>query len=233
MSLDGFIVLTKGGIPLYSKTAEMDLTVNTVLLGGFLTAIQTFAHELDDSKDTYIRELKMQNFNLMYRQVDIGTFLGIANPNVKFKSAEMLLEYLILIFLSRFRTILIEDDTPDINQFNVFDDTFLKLRSWKEKNIKKWFEKEFTSSNLLQGILNNLINYFPINELVKLSPDNLIILGKRLIWVSFNISLEEEKRITNELEAKTSQIYGADIFTSIKKKVQSDLENIRIFGKGT
>lgn len=229
MSLDGFIVLNKGGVPLYSKVAGMEISVDTVLLGGFLTAIQTFAKEIDDNKDSYIRELKMHNFNLMYRQVDIGTFLGITNPKVNFKTSEMLLEYLILIFLSKFRSILIEDEIPDINQFNSFDEIFLNLRGQKEKSIKKWFEKEFTSSSLLQGILNNLINYFPINEFAKLSPEYLIILGKRLIWVKFNIPLEEEERIVHELRAKTNQIYGAGIFDSIEKNVKSDLENLRLF----
>ena len=143
----------------------------------------------------------------------------------------MLLEYLILIFLSKFRAILIEDEIPDINQFGSFDDLFLSLRTQKEKNIKKWFEKEFTSSSLLQGILNNLINYFPINELIHVNPEYLILLGKRLIWVKFDIPLEEEERIIQDLKSQTAKIYGTGIFESIERKVKSDLDNIRLFKK--
>lgn len=218
MSLNGFIVMDKGGVPIYSKVVDMDLQVDTALLSGFLTAIQCFAHEIDD-KTSYIQELKMKNFNLMYREIELGTFLGIAGMRASYKVAEAALEHLILSFLSRYRSILISEKVNELNQFMPFDEEFLKYISFKkEKDIKKYFEKNTLNSDLLQGILNKLINYFPINELIKISP-HLTIIGKKLIWVSFTISEDEKKAILEELKSKTAQIYGSGMFETLEQEV--------------
>lgn len=229
--MNGFIVMNEGGVPIYSITADMHIELDTILLSGFLSAIQSFAHELDTTRDSYIREMKMQSFNLMYRSIEKQIFIGITDSKSNYKLAETVLEFLIYTFLSMYREILLTQETPDINQFNSFDDVFNSFRGLKEKQLKKSFEKSTMNSTLLQGVLNRLINYFPIKEMIKLNPTKLIIIGKTLIWVDFTISEEEEKRILDELREKTGDIYGASTFDDIVKKVTSDLENIRLFRK--
>ena len=59
MTLNGFIVLNNGGVPLYSKFIDIDLTIDSLLLGGFFSAIQSFVKELDDTRDSFINEMQV------------------------------------------------------------------------------------------------------------------------------------------------------------------------------
>lgn len=208
--------MDSGGASIYSKIVGIDIKLDPALMGGFLTAIQSFAKEINDSKESYIKEMSLQNMRMMYRQFEHITFVGIIDPKSNPKASELILEYMIWAFLLKFKMTLKYDDLKELSQFSEFDGFFEKFRNSKEKDLQKWLEKK-TCSNL-QGILNKLTNYFPISELVKIDPKKLIIIGKKLIWVDLNISQEEEERIINELRKRTSEIYGTQIFETIEKE---------------
>ena len=89
--------------------------------------------------------------------------------------------------------------------------------------MKKWLKEEYSSSSVLEGILNHLINYFPINELAKLNPEKLTIIGNQLISVSLSISRKEESEIFQKLKEKTTLIFGEALFNSIVSNVKSNI----------
>ncbi len=223
MILNGFLVLDPSGIPIYSKTTALDLKLDTVLIGGFLSAVQSFARELSDDHDSYIKEMKVQNLSILYRQLEMATFIGITKDIADYKGAQVILEHMILAFLSKFRDILKSGDLSEISQFNSFDDVFLKFCTSKEKVLEKWVQKECEASGLLQGILNSLINYFPVKELVKLDKQNLNIIGDHLIWVKLNIDPDKEKHLIEILREKTSKIYGSKMFEKIVESAQEKM----------
>jgi hypothetical protein len=221
VSLHGLIVLESGGTPIYSKIVGINIKLDPALMGGFLTAIQTFAKEIDDTNESPIREMSLPNMRMMYRQFDYITFIGIIDPTSNPKASELILEYMIWAFLLKFKMTLKQDDLKELSQFSQFDTFFEQFRNSKEKDLQKWIEKK--NSSKLQGILNKLTNYFPISEIVKINPKKLIIIGKKLIWVDFYITQEEEERIINELKKKTSEIYGMQIFETIEKEILKNM----------
>jgi len=227
MSINGFIVLDIGGVPIYSKIIDLDIKLNEILLGGFVSAIQTFAKEIISDVDSYIREMKLEKIVLLYRQMEIGTFIGLINQESKIKALQINLEYMILAFLLKFQDILKSKKELDLTAFEKFDKSFLKFRSAKEKELKRWIQEELEAT-YLQGLLNNLINYFPIKDLIKLNPKKLTIVGKKLIWVNFNITNEEENELIEALRSKTTKVYGEGVFNSIDKNVKEIIKNIEI-----
>jgi len=220
MSLNGIIVFNQGGINFYSKIVEIELKLNPVLISGFLSAIQTFAQGFQQNQESNFRQINMQDFNIIFRKFKYITFLGITKQNTNIKATEVILEYMIWAFLSKFRHLIPNKKFVNFSNFRSFDDLFLKYRSSKEKELKKWLTRTSSDTNKLQGILNKLINYFPINELVNMHPEKLIIIGNKLIWVDLSITPEEELQLINEVRKKTNSVYGPDIFKTIENEVK-------------
>jgi len=215
MSLNGLFVLDRSGIPIYTKILDVDLKLDPLLISSFLSAIQSFAMEFDKTPESYIKELNMQHFKIIFRQFEFLTFIGLIDQKTNLKAAHLILEYMIWAFLSKFRYKLLNFDLSEISQFQIFDNYFLKYRGAKEKELIKWLEQDTSSTSKLQLILNRLINFFPINDLVKLNPEKLVIIGKKLIWVVFNITQEEEQHVIDELRKRTTKVYGSQLFESI------------------
>jgi hypothetical protein len=225
LSLYGFIVLNEGGSTIYSKIVNDQLDWDPVLFGPLLEAIQIFARNLDPTKNLDIEEMVILGSKLQYRHFENLNFIGILDSKTATKTADIVLEYMIWAFLSRFRSILEKGkEVFETTHFKDFDDIFLKYRIAKEKKLKKWLEKQPCSK--LQGILNKMINFFPISEIIKINENRLKIIGKRLIWVDINIKSEEISEITNELERKTASIYGPGLFETIDNEVEENLASI-------
>lgn len=223
MSLNGLIVLDSEGNLLYSKIVKKDLKLNIESLKEFFSTLQSFTKELDTYSRSCFEYMKIKDFIIIYRQIEFGTFIGITDEISDLRRTEIILEYLILAFLSKFRSVLLQKDILDHSQFSIFDDFFLNYRSSKEKKLKTLFETDLVYTNILQGILNKLTSYFPLRELVKLNQDKLKIIGNKLIWVKLNIEPDEEQRIFEELRNKTREIYGSKVFESIEKAVKRHL----------
>lgn len=225
MSLNGFIVLNEGGSTIYSKIVGDQFDFDPELFGPLLEAIQVFARNLDTTKNIGIEEMVILGHKLKYRHFENLNFIGIIDPKTQPKAADIVLEYMIWAFLSRFRSILEENEVIfETTHFKEFDDIFLRYRIAKEKNLKKWLENQPCSK--LQGILNKMTNFFPISELIKINHNRLKIIGKRLIWVDINIKSEEVFKIFNELETKTTSIYGPDLLKTIKQEVEENMASI-------
>lgn len=168
--------------------------------------------------------MQMQNLFFYYRTIESLIFIGISTDDKNTENSQMILEYLILAFLSRYRDYLKEEfHLIDLTIFSEYDFYFSQYRKSKEKNLKKWLKEEYSSSNVLEGILNHLINYFPIKELAKLNEKKLTIIGNQLISVSLSISAKEEEEIYQKLKEKTTLIFGEALFNSILSNVRSNI----------
>jgi len=225
LSLNGIIVLNEGGSTIYSKIVGEKFNIDPISFGPLLEAIQIFARNLDQDRNLTIEEMVILGFRLKYRHFENLTFIGIIDPKESSKKAEISFEYMIWAFLSKFRLIFEEGKNVYItSHFQDFDLFFLEYRSAKEKKLKKWVEKHPYSK--FQGILIKMTNYFPISEIVKISPNRLKIIGKKLIWVDINIKSDEIKKIIDKLKEKTALIYGLELFKIIEEEVEEILPNI-------
>jgi len=223
MTLNAFVVLKMGGVPIYSKIIDENIKLNSILLSGLVSAVQSFAHEITKREESYIKEMKMENLIFSYRIIEDFIFVGASSSEENIKQSKTALEYLILAFLTRYRKILRYEAFPEFYDFEEFDNFFLKYRDKREKELKKWLQKEFEMGSLLEGLLNQMINYFPIKEVVKVKQNKLIIIGNKLIAVRFDINDHEEKQIIEELKNKTHKVFGTQLFDSILKKVEEKL----------
>lgn len=220
MVLYGLIVVNPGGVTLYSKIVGIDLELDSDLIGTFLSAIQSFAKRFEKDDQSCIEEIIFNNFKIKFRQFETITFIGLVNPESDSTTAELILEYLISAFLSKFKKFLSKKKLSVITPkyYLNFDNFFEKHRNSNEKELKKWLEERPPS--LLQGIINKLIDFFPISQIITLNPEKLTIIGKKLIWVAFDIKPEEEMRIFERLKKLTMDIYGEKVFKSIQEEVK-------------
>ncbi|MFX1338687.1 MAG: hypothetical protein ACFFDK_08765 [Promethearchaeota archaeon] len=222
MSLNGFIVLNEGGSTIYSKIVDDQFDFDPILIGPLLEAIQIFARNLDNTKNLGIEEMVILGNKLKYRHFENFNFIGIIDPKTQSKAVDLVFEYIIWAFLSKFRSIFEESERIfETTHFKEFDDIFLRYRIAKEKKLKKWLEKQPCSK--LQGMLNKMTNLFPISEIIKINHHRLKIIGKRLIWVDINIKSEEVSEIFKKLERKTTSIYGPGLFKTIENEVEEKL----------
>ena len=223
--MNGFIVLNEGGSTIYSKIVDDQLDWDPVLFGPLLEAIQIFARNLDTTKNLGIEEMVILGRKLKYRHFENLNFIGIIDSKTPSKAADIVLEYMIWAFLVKFPSILKEGKKIyETTHFKEFDDIFLKYRIAKEKNLKKWLEKQPCSK--LQGILNKMTDLFPISEIIKINSNRLKIIGKRLIWVDISIKSEEISKIFTELKRKTASIYGPSLFQTIENEVEENLASV-------
>ena len=220
MVLYGLIVLNKGGLTIYSKFVGIELELDSNILGSFLSAIQSFAKKFEKNEQSYIKEIILHNFKIKFRQFDIITFIGVTDPESDSATAELILEYVISAFLSKFRRLLSKKKLSVIvpSKFVKFDNFFKKYRNSSEKQLKEWLEERPPS--LLQGIINKLIDFFPISQIIKLNPQKLTVIGKRLIWVVSDIKPGEEIELFERLRKHTIDIYGKKVFKSIQEEVK-------------
>ncbi len=226
MGLNGFIVMDAGGAPIYCNVHYTKLSVDPSLITGFLSAVQAFSMQLMTDAGSGISEMTMHNIKLLYRHLENYNFIGLIDPNDNMKSVEPIMEHLIFIFLGKYRKLLYIGQLHDMSAFSGFDLFFEKWRLAKEKDLQKIIEN--SSPTVLQGTLNKLVNYFPAPDLVKISPNILKSIGKKLVWVDSRIDPSEEGRILSELKKKTEVIYGPGTFESVEREVKKNVETDKL-----
>ncbi len=72
----------------------------------------------------------------------------------------------------------------------------------------------------LQELLNLMINYFPITQIVKIDQKNLTIINKSRIKLNPNLKSEEITMIRNEIKQMTNFVYGLKLFQELEKKLK-------------
>lgn len=222
MGLNGLIVIDQAGTPLYSNLHYTKLGMQPALIAGFISAIQTFSTQLSADSSSGISEMTMQNIKLLYRHLESYTFVGLIDPNNKIKDIEPILENIICAFLAKYHKYLCEETMQDTSKFQNFDLFFEKWRAAKEKDLAKYCEN--ASPTLLQGALNKLVNFFPTSDLLKINPQVMKSIGRKLIWVDTKISSDDEANIYNELKKRTDMIYGPEMFENVITEVKKNLQ---------
>jgi hypothetical protein len=219
VGLRGFIVMMGAGIPVYANVTGTVLDADPSLVKNFLLAIQALARQLSVSSGIEIKEMLVNNLKVLYRSIDNTTFIGMFDQRDSLKNSEPVMEGIISTFLALYRDKIKGDQAFTPSMFFKFDDIVEKLRTISEKDILRWAEKSFTST--LHGILNKLVNFFPITDLIKINPNVLKNVGRHMIWISRELSANEEAAIYNELKESTSRVYGPGMLESIEQDVKA------------
>ncbi len=222
MGLNGLIVTNPIGTPIYANVSGTKLDEDTTLVDGFLAAIRSTSSQFITSSSLGIEEMVLKNFKILYRHLDLCTFIGIFDLRDTFRNAEPAMEFIVYAFLAKYRKHVHGEEAYSISTFLDFD-TFLNgWRNAKDKDMRKWAEA--IRSSPLQRILNKLVDFFPIRELVKISPSLLKNVGQHLILVDHDITNDMETQILAELKNKTDVVYGPEMFDNLEKDVKKQLE---------
>ena len=222
MGLRGFIVMVGVGIPVYANVSGTALDTDPSLVKNFLLAIQALAQQLSVSSGIEIKEMLVNDLKVLYRNIHNATFIGLFDQRDSLKNSEPVMESIISKFLVLYRDKLKGDQAFAQAMFFKFDEIVEKWRTASEKDILRWAESSFTST--LHGILNKLVNFFPIADLIKINPNVLKNVGRHMIWISRDLSAIEEAAIYNELKERASRVYGPGMLESIEQDVKAIME---------
>jgi hypothetical protein len=141
---------------------------------------------------------------------------------------DSLLEYLCLNFLSydggnfrhKMRAVF-----PQMMEFKLFDQFLTPIVNSEWKDIKKRIKP--IPSSLLQGMLNEIREYMPIDTIQQLHP-KLVRLGPSYVWRSDDLPPEEEQMVLKKIKENISHLFGESLYESLVKDVKSRLSLIGI-----
>lgn len=222
MGLNGLVVTNPIGTIIYANVSGTELDKDMSLIEGFVKAIQSTSKQFIRSSSHDIREMMLEDFKILYRHLNLCTFIGIFDAKDTLKNAEPVMEFIIYAILVKYRKYVRGEEAYNISTFLDFDTIFDSWRNSKDKDLRKWSEKVLSSP--LQCILNKLVDFFPIREIVKINPWLLKNVGQHLILVDIDLTNEVEAQILTELKNKTDIVYGPEMFDNIEKEVKKQLE---------
>lgn len=141
---------------------------------------------------------------------------------------DALLEYLCLNFLSydsgafrnKMRAVF-----PQMMEFKQFDQFLIPIVNSEWKDIKKRIKP--IPSSLLQGMLNEIREYMPLDKIQQLHP-KLVRLGPSYVWLSDDLPPEEEQLVLSKIKTDISHIFGEGLYDSLLKDVRSRLSLVGI-----
>lgn len=185
-----------------------------------------------------IQSIKLSQTLLTFRLIKIKNndgklvqfyFVLLSDLSKKQKlESDSLLEYLCLNFLSysngNFRQRM-REVFPLMMEFKEFDQFLESIVNKDWKDIKKRIKP--IPNSLLQGLLNEIREYMPIEKIQQLHP-KLVRLGPSYIWLSDDLPPEEEQEVLNKIKTNISHIYGESLYDSLLKDVKSFLSLVGI-----
>ncbi len=230
MGMNGLIVTNPIGIPIYANVSGTRLDEDTSLVDGFLKAIRGTSDQFISTSCDDIQEMVLKSFKILYRHLAPCTFIGIFDARDTLKSVEPVMEFIIYAFLARYRKHVRGEEAYCISTFLDFDSFLGGWRNAKEKDLSRKAADLHTT--LLQHMLNKLVDFFPIRELVKINPRLLKNVGHHLILVDIDIPKDVETQILAELKNKTDLVYGPEMFEALKKDTTIQLGTTDKEGSG-
>lgn len=134
--IDEFWIISWDGIPLYSFSPSKKLNNNYI--GGFFSAIQTFAKEISDGLGKeYVKALSLGkfNYNFLSNQEFKLYFISKSRKKIKEKQISKHLKVIEEMFLDKYKNNLVNfsGDVTPFSGFNFefksyFDDNFKSLK---------------------------------------------------------------------------------------------------------
>jgi hypothetical protein len=237
--ISGFLVVHENGTPIYSFFTGKGVQDREILVSGFITAIQAFAKEAMISPDGGdIQSMKLSQTVLTFRLIKIHNndgkitqfyFVLLTDMAKKQKlETESLLEYLCLNFLSynggAFRDRM-RINFPQMEEFKQFNEFLTPIVNIEWKDIKKRIKP--IPSSLLQGLLNEIMDYIPIDKILTFHP-KLVRLGPSYVWLSDDIAPEEEQDLLEKIRENISHLFGEDLYDSLIDNVKKQLSFVGV-----
>ena len=232
----GLLIASSNGNPVYSFFAQSTNVDQKLLIANILITIQTFASEISSSSDgNNIRSVELSENLLTFRLINLHTEMGKPvqyyfalltdlheGEQPEFRS---LLEYLTLSFLSydgsKFRRDLIKSPYSN-REYRAFDKFMGKIINLDLKTIPRNFKP--IPGSLLQGVLNEIKDYFPLSDIVRLH-SKIVALGPSYAWLSDDLSKEEEEELLGRLRELLSNTFGESLCDTVVARVNEQLSS--------
>jgi hypothetical protein len=197
--------------------------------------MQAFASETSLSPDGgSIHSIKLSQSLLTFRLLTLQSSEGqplqyyfVLITDLEKKQSidtEALLEYLILNFLSfdggEFRRKMREPGHQP-KEFESFDQLTNKIVGLEWKVIRKSIKP--VPSSLLQGVLNEIRDYLPLDQILQLHA-KIVRIGS-YAWLSDDLPEEEEKQLLEKVKNLLSHMFGGSLYDSIVDDVNKRLSS--------
>jgi len=133
---------------------------------------------------------------------------------------DAMLEYLCLNFLSynsgEYRKKM-RNRLPQLTEFKEFDDFLIKVSGSDWKKVNKQIKP--VPASLIQGILNEIRDYIPIDQILRLHP-KIVPLGRTYVWLSDDLSPEEENVLLDKIKQIIARLFGVAHYNKLIKQFE-------------
>lgn len=206
----GLLVVSSNGNAVYTFFAQSTCVDQRLLISNILLTMQAIASETSSSLDgSGVHSIELSESLLTFRHIILHNETGkpvqyyfiLLTDVGKGQRPEIstLLEYLTLSFLSydgsKFRRNLRESPYSN-REFKAFDKFMGKIINVDLKTLAKSFKP--IPGSLVQGVLNEIKDYFPLGHVVRLHP-KIVALGSSYAWLSDDLTQEEEKELLGRI----------------------------------
>lgn len=227
------MVAREDGTLVYSYLKEDMSDDHQLLMSGFFAALQMFTSSMFTSTNSDMRSMTVSTTRYTFKNITIHgparepfDFHFVLLSNIEDgdnSDLEDILEFLIVNFLGYehggFISKLRIADSSVSSTFVTFDEFMTKFIEMGWNTAKKKIKPQ--PSSVLQGLLNELRDYVPLSQILAFHP-KITRIGPSYVWVSDDISLEEEEIITNGMKQILTKLFGPgmyeSIFDDVKKK---------------
>lgn len=228
--IKGFLVIEEQGNPVYSFMQEKVTDDNKLMVSGFVTALQIFAKGMAAPEADNVRTVSLSRTVYTFRTLalrnetrqEIQYCFALVTAEKNEYLSEML-EYLIASFLGyesgRFETAL-RTSSPNTGAFDKFDD-FMKQFIKSDWSVVRKKARPKPSS-LFQGMLNELRDYMPVEQILSLHP-KIQRIGPSYVWLSDDLPENEQKDLLNKIRLALTRMYGKGVYESLTTEVLKQL----------
>ncbi len=226
----GFMVIQEDGTPVFTYVQEAQQDVAQSLLPSLLGVLQMFTKGvLPSEKTSGVKSLTLADTVYTIRNLNIQTpsrkeniihFVLLKDTNRKIPDIESLLDYLVISFLGYNKgeyVVKVRINAIHEDEFSDFNEFMLGVMDLKTGEIKKTRVSPPPSS-FIQGMLNEVCEYFPVEDMEKWNP-KLLALGKSYVWVSDELSKEEEEQILQKIKTNLSE----GLYNTLVDRVKNQL----------
>ncbi len=231
--IKSLLVIDNNGEPVYTFITSESKDFIMEDLAHLVTALRIFGENMVPGAEGGIRAVTLKDSICTFRTITLHSYKGqplrycfaIVSPMTKDEMGlKNTLEYFIVSFLNWNSGRLgreLRNNTPNRENLKAFDKFISQNIGLEWADLKK--KAPPPPATMTIAILNALKDYLPLEQIHSLN-QKIFRIGPSYIWLSDDLTKEEEGELYEKIRQALSRLYGDGLFDSIVAQVRKSID---------